>query len=684
MKLILPTLLVALSALGQSGETVNVHVIEVPVTVADRAGNPVRGLTAANFEILDGGVRRAVTGFEVVDFAERGSADVAPKPNRAARRTFLLLFDLGFSSPNSLQRAKDAARSFVQQSVAAGDLVAVATIDVDKGFRLLSTFTTDRELIAAAIADPFAFHGSDPLGLANETRIIELIEPDDSKHMVVPTFGNNGNAMAADRAQREMQEQIAAAQIPSARRRAEREIEALQGLARGLRVVPGRKQIVFLSEGFDPKLLQGRDAREQDDQQKENASVIRGQVWDVDSDKRYGSSASMSMLERMTVAFQRSDVVLHAIDIQGIRVQNDLTNGSRVNSNAGLALLARPSGGDVLQNANDLRTGFDRLLRAQEVVYVLAFQAPSLAPGAFHELSVKLAGAPRGARASFRSGYYESGGESGAERMLSAAAIVMNDVAQPGVRVAALVAPIPGNPRVPVILELSGADLASGVQTEQATAEIFLYAFDEQGIVRDRSYQTITFDLAKVGDRLRSGGLKVYSTLELRAGGRYAIKTLVRVRETDRKGFARADVDVPAAGAMAVLPPLFLDEPGRALLARAARGESSPFPFHINGEPFMPRALASVKRGGFARFVVFVYNLPAADVVLDAAAVDDDGRRAAVSPTLVGEVRGDGVTKLVYDLPAAGLDARVARLEVTVHGKGSAEARTSVPLLMER
>ena len=41
------------------------------MTVVDGNGNSLRGLTAANFELFDDGVKRPVTAIEAVDFAAR-------------------------------------------------------------------------------------------------------------------------------------------------------------------------------------------------------------------------------------------------------------------------------------------------------------------------------------------------------------------------------------------------------------------------------------------------------------------------------------------------------------------------------------------------------------------------------------------------------------------------------------
>src|SRR5437764_12220625 len=99
-------LLFALSLSAQVRESVTVNVVEVPVTVVDRDGNPVRGLTSANFELLDEGKSRAISSFEAIDFTSRASVQSVSGLNPAARRHFMLVFDLAFSSPKSLVKAQ--------------------------------------------------------------------------------------------------------------------------------------------------------------------------------------------------------------------------------------------------------------------------------------------------------------------------------------------------------------------------------------------------------------------------------------------------------------------------------------------------------------------------------------------------------------------------------------------------
>jgi VWFA-related protein len=650
------------TAFAQLKESINVNVVEVPVTVVDGSGNAVRGLTKANFRLLDQGKERAITAFEAIDFSVKQSP-LTPMPP-AARRSFMLLFDLSYAAPRSLARAQEAARNFVKNAVQPRDLVGVGAIDVEHGFRLLAAFTTDREIVASAIGNPAGFRSADPLQLANETNIasmldttmpLDLTAKQQSQEASLRRDSNLANA-AEDAAERK--EQIQHANVAYVRARVEKEVDFLGALAKTLRAVPGRKQIVFLSEGFDPSVVTGRDARSASDVAKENEDILHGNVAIVDNDTRFGSSTSQSFVSRMAQFFRGSDVVLNAIDIQGVRVQNDIQTGARINSNAGLALLADPTGGMVFQNANDMTANFDRMLKAQEFVYVLSFQAPATKAGAFHDLKVNLVNVPGRASVYARAGYYEGGAQTPQERTLSNAEIILNDIPQGDVRLAGLAAAFPtasANAQVPVVLELDGGDMLKDLKGDKVVTEFYIYAFDADGLVRDRLYQSVGLDLKKVGERLRAGGLKYYATLSL-PPGKYAVKSLVRMPETERKGFVRSDIVVARAEDVAVLPAIFVDEHPSAVLVRGvSHATAAADPFDLAGERFIPAAAPR------AKFAVFVHNAQANEVTFD----------PQPKVKFLGAAKSGGSTALVMQVD----DTSQPSLDLTVHAKGATETQ---------
>lgn len=665
------------TASAQLSETINVHLVEVPVTVVDRSGNPVRRLTAANFEILDQGKRREITNFDAIDFAQPESRRGISPLNPAARRSFLLLFDLSFSSPVGRTKAQDAARNFIARGLQRRDLAAIATVDVERGYRLLTAFTTDRNLLSAAVASPQTFVSSDPLRIAGGS-VFDVSSAEPPRATSADANGVDEHVADVARLERRLNDSYN-------RVRVERQISQLASLGSTLRMLPGRKQVVFFSEGFDARLVQGRDARSNSEAMDDMQQTTSGSVWRVDPDARFGNSTTMTLLQTMARALRGSDVVMHTVDIQGVRVQNDVGAGAKLNSNEALYLLANSTGGEVFKNSNDFTAELQQMLERQQVVYVLGFRAASAKPGNFHELKMRLKDVP-GGRLFHRSGYYEAGAESQIERSLSAAEVVLNDIAQTDVRIAALAAAIPvahGNAAVPVIVEINGEDLLRDAKAGDVTAEVFLYAFDDEGIVRDRMFQHLSFDAAKTAERLR-GGVKYFATLSL-PPGRYAVKTLVRIPGSERKGFARTDVDVPAAFDVAVLPPLFLDQ-GRSVVVRGGSHDpSAPFPFHLNGEPFMPSAAVEVSGDAARRYAVFVYNAGVDEIDINTTLTDPAGKRRDAAPSLVSRLQGEDVIKLLYDLPPATLDAGSSRLDVAVHKKGSADTRSAgVQLLVRR
>jgi len=649
-------------------ESVTVSVVEVPVTVVDAQGNPVRGLTAANFRVLDEGKERPVTSFDAVDFASLRSLTATSPLNPAARRNFMLLFDLTFSSPSSITRAQQAARDFVTKMVQRRDRVAVATIDANRGFRLVTAFTTDRALLNAAIAHPATFTGSDPLQIAKNGSGAGVAEP---AGMDLGRGGASEEVTEAIRRMNRLEDQYS-------RDLVNRELDQLAGVAKSLRTIAGQKHVVLLSEGFDPRLVQGREAGLTLDQYRDNNDIEHGRVWNVDNDNRFGSAQSLNIVEKMADACRKSDVILHAVDIKGIRTYVDAQSGYDKRSNEGLHVVAGATGGTVFKNSNNISDDFQRVITHHEVSYVVGFNGATSQPGRFHRIRVRVVNAPAGSRVTARAGYFEAGGgENSVERSFSNAEIVLNDLPQDEIRVAELAAPFVTsgpNAQVPVILEIDGADLIRAAKNDVSTAEIFVYAFDDDGLVRDSLVQRVALDLGKVRDKLKESGVKYYGTLSL-PQGHYAIKSLVRVAETQSRGFVRRDVNVPGESDVAITQPLFPEEAGRWLMVKGNSHDTThaAYPFEVNGEPFIPSAAVRVGGERRRKFYVFVQNATPEEMTFDT------NPRA----TVVSQLRSTNGSKLIFELDGA--IANASTLNVTVRKKGSSDERSSsTPLVPQR
>ena len=118
-------------------ESVQVTLVEVPVTVVGADGKPVRGLTREQFELFDDNRRVAVEHFEVIDVV-RLSAD-GGEAHPAAIRNFLLFFDLANSSPGTIERASDV-RADGSTQPARVTLAGRVAADTPGGARLLFDF----------------------------------------------------------------------------------------------------------------------------------------------------------------------------------------------------------------------------------------------------------------------------------------------------------------------------------------------------------------------------------------------------------------------------------------------------------------------------------------------------------------------------------------------------------------
>ena len=528
--LILPVAAAAASAPAKTPtfeETSQVVSVEVPVNVVTRDGEPVRGLTADDFEVYDGGSRQKVTSFEVIDlktldketegapFAEGTRARAELRP--AARRHFLLLFDLSFSTPTSILKARLAAREFVLNSLHPTDLAAVATYSLEGGPKLVVTFTPDRLQLARAV-DTLGYRQalggrSDPLRFVI----------DDSLAGDLSSAAGGRNAEQRDLLNQEVYEYLQT--IAMTAQREERSFQmsrvaaysrALAEVARSLNAIQGRKQVVFFSEGFDSRLLLGRDTTDAD-AIEDNDRVANGQSYFVDSDQRFGNTGVQGNLNRMLDEFRRADCVIQAVDIGGLRAGAD--ERARPSGEGALFYIANETGGELFKDANNLRDPLDRVLQRTSVTYLLTFERSDLkTDGAYHRLKVK-AKLPGGARLTHRAGYYAPRPYQQLdplEKNLLASDGIASAAPKRDLELNVLAAAFRATPTrsyVPIIIEAGGRSLLAGdTGKKKLDIEIYAYVSDQKGQMRDFFNRRLALDIEKGRKGMEEGGSSTTAT----------------------------------------------------------------------------------------------------------------------------------------------------------------------------
>ena len=624
---------------GAFSESTEVTVVQVPVQVV-RGGEPVRGLTAADFEVFDGGKRQKLSGFEVLDLAARQGPAVASIPP-ALRRHFLLLFDLSFSEPKSIVRARQMVRGMLP-ALHPADLVAVATYSAANGPRLVLGFTSDRRQVLTAIdtlgLPQLVDRNPDPLGLmaaaeaASGAGAVFAAEhgAGKAKDLGEAAFIEflQGEAHITEVANRQQQQAVIGAMARS-----------FTDLARLMAGVHGRKQVIYLSEGFDTSLLQGSETQADQDQMADQS--MRGESYKIDSDQRYGTTRGANQLEKMMEAFRRSDCIIQAVDIGGLRAEGD-QGPVRPSGEGALFAMAHDTGGELYRNFNDLGAAMGQLLKKTSITYALTFQPEEIKlDGSYHKLRVALKETPatRGAQVFFRSGYYAPKPyrqQSAGERQLAAAETVVGGGDSGVLRTTVLAAPFrtswqaAGKAYVPVVIEADGATLLNGTAGDALAVEVYAYAIDSAGAIQDYFSQSLRFELAKVLPLLDKTGLKFFGHLDL-PPGEYNVRVLVRNSGNGDFGLRNQGLVVPAVGKWAaqLLPPFFPERPGRWLMVHeAARGgapEALPYPFVVRHNVYVPALRPVLSADQQVAVALIGYDLPAGNLKAEARVLSADG-----------------------------------------------------------
>jgi VWFA-related protein len=376
--------------------------VAVDAIVRDGDGRFVTGLTPDDFEVLEDGKPQTIERLSVVLnglLQGRPSTAVvsplpplqpAPPSPPEVRRVFVLFFDEAHMSPGGFNRARQAAKTFIENSFQEGDVGGV----VFRGTMANNRLTSDQRELEADLASlkPSGETRSRQLEMRSWPRFVsdfevwrvayedkqvlgEVVERACLDDPGQCSHGAPVDAQVRQKAQR-LVDELRTAGVAT--------IKTLAGLVAGLTKMPGRKTIVLLSDGFF-------------------------------------AEDSWSNLRQLTGLASRASVRIYALDTRGLNhgsASSDIIDmgphaGGGMAGTASLVdagadapnSLAVDTGGLMIRNENNFVKALDQIADDTNSYYIIGYRPSNTRfDGKFRNISVKVKRSGVSVRA--RRGYY--------------------------------------------------------------------------------------------------------------------------------------------------------------------------------------------------------------------------------------------------------------------------------------
>jgi VWFA-related protein len=583
---------------------IDVNLVQVDAVVTDSKDRWVSNLQAGDFEVWQDGKAQTITNFSYVSTKPaappahpaaqakpvKGAPPPPPlvfQPTEVRRTLALVVDDLGLAAEN-IPPVRDAIRSFIDQQMRPGDLVAI--VRTSAGMGALQQFTTDKRLLYAAL-DRVKY-------VPNRVGVSSFAPLGSSGGGGRGGRGRGGGGMSFDRLREETMT------VGS--------LGAIRFVVNSMRGLPGRKSVVLFTE--DIRLLY----------QGAPDGVIDG------------------ALQQLNDAASRAAVVIHTVDPRGVAdytptaADNTTRMSGRAigrvrgqreqqvnNTEQGMTELAEESGGLFVQSVNDLAGALRQAAEDSDSYYLVGyhpdastFESRNGQPQ-FHRIEVKVKKA--GLHVRSRDGFFgEPGGDRPLERTREAD---LNRALQSPFAVG------PIHPRLTAVFansrqagssinallyfdakELKWSSEPDG--SHKALVDIAAAAFDEDGLVLAPIDTTFALQLnpQRYGAALKKG--MVYGIrIPVNRPGPYQVRAAVRDATTEGSGSAERYVEVPdvESGRLAVSGILFRD-----VAALAAAGDAdlprNPMP---GVDDTGGTARRSFRRGALLEYLYEVVNAKA-------------------------------------------------------------------------
>jgi VWFA-related protein len=636
-----------------------IDIVHLDVSVLDKDRHPVRGLTAADFTILEDGKPQKIAAFTPIDVPDapapvaddvKWTRDVPPDVQTNAlpadgRLWVLVLDDLLIPfDPSAIESAKKAARSVITHLNAA-DQMAVVFTGESAGTQ---SFTNDRGKLLAAVDQLRPGRASYRFGW--------------DVGRGLPPLKTSGMFFA-----------LSPAMDPDDGLR-EAAVRTLTGVADALIAAPDRrKALVYISPGvpinfaaLGPILASGGATV--------NGAVIASSMVNVDANSQLAGELT-PLFQRM----QRANITMYTIDPCGLdglagymrsALQSTLSNGTLSVDTSGimteptgaggilapeltslvhfessqainfLLTAAANTGGRAIVNTNDFEPGITSMFQENGSYYLIGYQATDPGTGKLHRLSVKVDRPDLEVRT--RSGYYASDAKADAKAAKTSPVVtaIASVLPKPDVPLQVALAPFAS-------ATSSGATVAIVLGVSQpaprdhaiATFDLQTNAFTPDGVPKGVAAQTAKVTIM-AGSANETAKYEVLSRIDL-APGRYQLRLAAHSTTDSRTGSVFADVQVPdfANAPVSFSGVLLTASPGLTAAPRDALAAIV---------PVVPTAERTFRRRDTVTAFLRVYQggkTPLVDVQLPIHIVDADGKVIVDRVDTIAATSFDGTTR---------------------------------------
>ncbi len=549
--------------------------VAIDVVVRDKKGQLVKDLTQADFELSEDGQKQQVASFVVIARGvEAEGTPLAPAaapttPAEPARQTSeadvpsVIAFVFDRMGPEGRDLSHKAALTYLAAR-RDGDYVGVFYIDL--ALHIVQNFTSDPDRIRTALdlaqtqvaTGLTTSAGEDAIRLQSlESRAQQA--QNSLTASAGPGAANTAGAAVAGGAAAEADMARITANVSRAFETLERDQQgyatsnSLLAVVNGMQRLPGRKTIVFFSEGMAIPVR----VQEQFQSVIHAANRANVAIYTMDAGGLRAESVYAQTRDRM-LAKEKARYENIGREDSGIMMKDAEENEDllRLNPQAGLGQLANQTGGFMIRDTNDARAGFRQITQDMRFHYVLGYTPSNQEyDGRFRTVTVKVR--RPGVEVHWRRGYYAvKPGESSPVRRFEAPAVALLDRGGPApeafpIRTTSLVFPDKSaTSKVPVLVQVPGRAVKytpDRAQKDLQSADLAIVVRIRNEYQQEVSRLSQHFELSAATAKLaeaQTGDILFYREAEL-PPGKYTLEAIAYDTAAATASVKRFPLEVP-------------------------------------------------------------------------------------------------------------------------------------------